>query len=158
MQIGYGERMTALPQKKLCWNCEGSVSKEISNCSYCGVYLHSSELETDEKWAPFYSPDSHEEEIPAPLYQTQTEEADDDTSQIERKSSPLFKEAKKELLSLSLLMMGSIFFLFGLILFLFSENGEFLLKWNGKNWIYFIFIGISSLLIGWRFLEQVEDK
>jgi hypothetical protein len=74
--------MSAVPKKKLCWNCEGNVSREIDNCPYCGVYLHAAELEENSSWNPSYH--SKKEEIPSPLYQIQQEpEIDEQERSIE---------------------------------------------------------------------------
>jgi hypothetical protein len=66
--------MSAVPKKKLCWNCEGNVAKDIDNCPYCGVYVHGAEVEEDARWNPSYQPDSTKmEDIPSPLYQVKLE-------------------------------------------------------------------------------------
>jgi hypothetical protein len=66
---------------KLCWNCEGSVSRTIENCPYCGVYLSpDSESGKEDKaspalYKPAYSPDpvQKEREIPKAPYQPKEE-------------------------------------------------------------------------------------
>jgi hypothetical protein len=48
--------MDSASKKKLCWNCEAIVSKTVSNCPYCGVYLHRGDEDDDDS-------DSSEEEV-----------------------------------------------------------------------------------------------
>jgi len=153
--------MSAIPKKKLCWNCEGNVSKEIDNCPYCGVYLHATEEESEESWNPSFQDERDG---------TQSTEDSDDvqpftSEQLNRNShnlsnnilpSSLFSQIKSEILPILLLMSGSIFFLFGVILLLFSQNGLLVLQWNGNNWLYFLLASIPALILGWKFFQDLE--
>ncbi len=67
--------MSAVPKKKLCWNCEGNVAREVDNCTYCGVYLQAPELDEDNQWNPSYqSPNKTEDDdIPSPIYRVHQE-------------------------------------------------------------------------------------
>ena len=152
--------MSALPKKKLCWNCEGNVAKEIHNCPYCGVYLQAVDGEEDETvWSPSYrSPKEDNQEIPAPLYQSSKVEPvpqvkEEDTVQY----SPLvWAQMKKDVLPLVLLMSGSIFFLFGIVLFLFAYPGTLTLQWKGEYAFYFLLLSLPSIYFGWKWLQLVE--
>lgn len=158
--------MSAVPKKKLCWNCEGNISKEIDNCPYCGVYLHATELEENSSWNPSYS-FSKTEEIPSPLYQIQQEQQDDEenkkgTSSVDQETSfkgfYLITQLKRDLFPLLFLMMGSVFFLFGVVLLLFSENGTLTLRWQGNDGLYFLFFAFPLILFGWKFLQNLEEN
>ncbi len=159
--------MSAVPKKKLCWNCEGNVSREINNCPYCGVYLHATEEEEDSSWNPSYRPASKMEEIPSPLYQIQQEQSTDDDeldhSVEETRETPqalngilLMDQLKRDIFPLLFLMMGSVFFLFGVVLVLFAQNGTLTLQWQGHDGFYFLILAFPLLIFGWRFLQRLE--
>lgn len=152
--------MSAVPKKKLCWNCEGNVSQEINNCPYCGVYLQSMESEEENLlWNSSYH-SSKTEDIPLPPYQASFIESLAEQRQSVKTrfefSLKAFLQLKKDILPTLLLMMGSLFFLFGTILFLFASEGTLTLQWKGDQWIYFILISIPSIYFGWRHLQQTE--
>ncbi|WP_068468648.1 hypothetical protein [Candidatus Protochlamydia phocaeensis] len=158
--------MSAVPQKKLCWNCDGNVSKEIDNCPYCGVYLHAGQEEEDaSSWG--FSSSSKKEEIPAPLYQvngdianstlsSKSEEEDEEASVSP--ASLTLAQLKQDVFPLLLLMFGSVFFLFGIILLLFSQNGTLTLQWDSHYWPFFLLLSFPAIYLGWRFLHQMESE
>lgn len=157
--------MSAVPKKKLCWNCEGNVAKNIDNCPYCGVYLHGLEEEGDSTWNPAYQPSSNKtEEIPSPLYQIkpEVEETSDqeETAFLENERpfswSSLFGQLKRDIFPSLFLMMGSVFFLFGIVLVLFSQNGSLTLQWQESDGLYFLLFAIPLIAFGWMFLQQLE--
>lgn len=157
--------MSAVPKKKLCWNCEGNVAKDIDNCPYCGVYLHAAEEEEDSVWNPSYRPSSKTEEIPSPLYQIKPdieqndEEADFTTESSESLAwNALFTQLKRDVFPILFLMMGSVFFLFGVVLFLFSQNGTLTLQWQESHGIYFLLFALPLIGLGWIFLQQLETN
>ncbi len=154
--------MSAVPKKKLCWNCEGNVSREIDNCPYCGVYLHALELEENSQWNPTYQ-SSKTEEIPSPLYQVPNQEEINEQKEF---SSPedsfswsfLFTQLKRDIFPVLFLMTGSVFFLFGIVLFLFSQNGTFTLQWQESDAFYFFILAIPLIAFGWKFLQELETE
>ena len=149
--------MSAIPKKKLCWNCEGNVSREIDNCPYCGVYLHGAELEESSYWNPSQHT-SKTEEIPSPLYQIhQEEEAEEreESNPIPSRTVELFSQLKQDVLPILGLMTGSVFFLFSMLLFLFAQNGTLTLQWDGSYWLYFFLMSIPCLYIGWRTFQRL---
>ncbi len=154
--------MSAIPKKKLCWNCEGNVSREVDNCPYCGVYIHSNEHEEENYWNPAYTPAEKTEEVHSPLYQAEESELDTifqidaPTHSLDR--ATLFKTIREDLLPILLLMSGSVFFLFGLILFLFAREGSLTLQWKGSDWIFFALLSLPCMFIGWRMVSQLESK
>lgn len=163
--------MSAVPKKKLCWNCEGNVSREIDNCPYCGVYLQIIGDEEDTtSWNPSYHlSDSKQEEIPTPHYQLQPTIESEETEPKSQQgvsyanswsllfSQEILLKMKEDVLPLLLLMAGSLFFLFGVILFLFADQeGSLTLQWKGSHWIYFLGLSIPLACLGWTFLKQIE--
>lgn len=165
--------MSAIPKKKLCWNCEGNVSRQIDNCPYCGVYLHAEELEEEGFWHPSRQSSKYQEleqeqeqdPTPSPLYQI-TPEVEETTAthpkieELELKAHLVsFEQLKQDVFPTLFLMSGSVFFLFGVILLLFSQEGSLTLQWNGNHWIYFLALGIPFLCYGWKCLQQIHlDK
>ena len=138
--------MSAVPKKKLCWNCEGSVAKDIDNCPYCGVYVHAEEMEDNSSWNPSYRAAAEPDDVPSPLYQIKPEISSlndhvskhDRNKQNDQKSdsdeensssasfqgmswSQLLVQLKRDIFPTLFLMMGSVFFLFGIVLLLFSQ-------------------------------------
>lgn len=150
--------MSAIPKKKLCWHCDGNIAIETTNCVYCGVYLHPDNEQKKEFWQPSYNPVEHSDEVPIPPYKAESilrESVEKEV--IPEKGLSLFDQIKLDLLPIVLLMAGTVFVIFALTLFLFSEDGKLTLQWNGDNWIYFFLLGIPALFFGTYFLNQSSD-
>lgn len=162
--------MSAVPKKKLCWNCEGSVAKNIDNCPYCGVYLHGTEEPSENNlWNPSYTPSINQESptnISSPFYSPETVELTDEDehtkkvegNSLETQQLVISTQLKRDFFPIFFLMSGSIFFLFGLVLLLFSSHGTFTLQWNGDNWIYFLSCSLPLLVLGWKFLQDTDKS
>lgn len=157
--------MSAIPKKKLCWNCEGNVSKEIDNCPYCGVYLHAAEQEENHSiWNPSYQSthlaeeesEENEEEEDMPMA---SESPSINIFSLFQASPKIKQSIKTDVLSVLFLMAGSIFLLFGTLLFLFAdEQGYFTLRWQADQWIYFLSLAFPLLYFGWRFWQQLHPN
>lgn len=151
--------MSAVPKKKLCWNCEGNVSHQADNCPYCAVYLHGPDDEEEAAlWNPSFQSSDKTEEIPAPIYQIQdaAEEGKKKMAQPAAPSLELLNSLKRDVFPILFLMMGSLFFLFGTVLLLFAQNGTLTLQWNGSQAIYFLGCSIPLVLLGSWFLRKSE--
>ena len=152
--------MSAVPKKKLCWNCEGNIVADIDNCPYCGVYVHPPELDEVNHWSSSYAAEE-EEEIPSPVYQLHPEKeqtSDVDFNEESNSTLSLSKQIKQDLLPILLLMSGSVFFLFGIVLLLFSQDGTLILQWNGNSWPYILTFSLLSVGYGWRLLAQANPE
>lgn len=166
--------MNAIPKKKLCWNCDGNVAKETNNCPYCGVYLHGVESDKESSlWSPSYTPTNTQEVNSSPHYSEEDQKVatiepnHPQNNGIENKEThsskalkgvlPLLSILKNDFFPIFFLMSGSIFFLFGLVLLLFSHEGTFTLQWNEKYWTYFIATSLLSIVLGWYFLQKSEN-
>lgn len=156
--------MSAVPQKKICWNCEGSVPRNIDNCSYCGVYLHSPEEEIENgRWgSPFrvYPQDPAIDHPSDALKSDKTEEVSPvQGSEFAFGSGPsLLSTLKSDLFPILFLMMGSVFFLFGVVLLLFSQNGVLTLQWQeGDGWV-FLLTALPATVLGWFFLQRLDTS
>lgn len=58
--------------------------------------------------------------------------------------------------TLLLLLAGMVFFMFGLILFLYSSQPFFTLRWDTSNWIYFLPPSLPMLYFGWKSVQEME--
>lgn len=156
--------MSATPKKKLCWNCEGRVSLEEENCPYCAVYLGPAPNEKGGGYDPLAPPyrlveSEEEQEVPPSPYAahepTKTgEQSAQEPVELETASSDL----KRVVMPVAMLSAGAMFFVFGLILFVFSEEGTFTLTWNGEHWYYYLVFALPMLFLGWRSLQNFEEE
>jgi len=155
---------TTTKKTKLCWNCEGVVDRSSENCIYCGVYLHPEKEELEEEYEegeakPHYTPQDHEGEEYEPHYQSEEDEKIiyEEIHAEETKKAATSEDIKGVILPLVFLLAGSIFMLFGLILYFFSKDGVFVLKWNANYWFIYLLIAVPLLFIGWRTLQYFEE-
>ena len=158
--------MSSTPKKKLCWNCDGNVPIKAEHCPYCGVYIEQANDfdEEDEREEtlpapPYAMPSSTRHtngEAPAPPYALpKKNQADPSKSKAKQKPQ---NPASRVVVAISLLAAGSVFLLFGLVLFLFSENGVFTLSWNGDHWPVYLILGPVFLILGWRLVGHFDDS
>ena len=157
----------AKPKKKLCWNCEGRASFQDENCPYCGVYLSplsisGKEDKEDNLFAPPYRLDTSSEDNdvpPSPFAAPEEakEEAKADILPAEGLQKPIINQLNSAIISLMLLLAGSVFLFFSLALLLFSRNGVLTLHWNGDIWFVYLILSLPMLFFGWRYLQQSKD-
>jgi ribosomal protein S27AE len=157
--------MAVIQKKKLCWNCEGNVSVSEETCPYCGVSVIPASLEgTSNSYIPPYQMGTAQSvSVPPPPYGLEEKnEYDSENKEESPKESDdqdvSVDEFKHVVLSLMLLLAGSMFFLFGLTLALFSHNGIFTLQWNGGFWYVYSLLSIPLLLFGWRALLKLDAE
>ncbi len=144
---------------KLCWNCEGSVSRSAENCPYCAVYLSPDGDDLNEEIkAPYNVEKTQSGTIPkAPYNPTSDSEGAEVDVQEVAQSQPL-TGFQATFLPLIFLTTGLISLFFSLMLFLFSENGKLTLQWDGEFWYAYALFALPLLFIGWRYLEQATDS
>lgn len=169
-------------EKKLCWNCDGSIALQQDQCPYCGVDLTTPTSVLD----PFtfqknnisipsgesasylghpFQKAYQDEAIPkAPYGSFQNLAVSDEewNQALDGEENPVEEETeqetptsshKSEMIALMLLLPGVVFFLFGLMLLLFSHDGSLTLEWN-QTFAYFYFLGaIPLLILGWKTLR-----
>lgn len=159
--------METTVKQKLCWNCEARVDFGVESCPSCGVYLSTSPLleqstpVANNFSTPPYRYVAVEAEIkipesPYPIQETAIEQPKEETkAEIVQTESVITTVLwKLELVPMGLLLAGSIFTLFGLVLLLFSTNGELTLSWNGEYWYLYLLLGVPFLTFGWRALQK----
>ncbi len=163
--------MSATSKKRLCWNCEGNVPAEMENCLYCGVYLGAVSVAENKKTkleiSPPYKqqPKEQPQAIPKSPYGSAFEQTmeppaavEDEERQIEAAKASL-EEIVSIVKPLVLLLGGSLFLLFSLMMVFFSEEGVFTLQWKSKYWFYYLLASLPLLYLGWRalaFLDRAE--
>lgn len=148
---------------KLCWNCEGSVSRAAENCPYCAVYLNPDGEDLHEDPSPIRAPykvdkGTNDGEIPkAPYNPANNSEDPEDLAEEAALTRPL-TSFQATFLPLIFLTTGLISLFFAFMLFLFSENGKLTLQWDGDMWYVYALFSLPLLFIGWRYLEQSTDS
>ncbi len=159
--------MTTITKKKLCWNCEGRVGFSEEHCPFCGVYLSPTPTPGGEGQG------ASEEESPQPSYELDGEQTDNHTHaspfqeppqdpQLQQVDSPKValasnEELRRMVTPMGMLLSGSIFFLFGLVLLLFSKDGKLTLQWSSDYWYVYLTFSLAMLFWGWRSLQLVDD-
>lgn len=160
--------MSKKNEKRLCWNCDGSVSFHLTHCPYCGVDLaHAAKGVTAplfEPTNPYQPPSSLHNDIPKPPYANLFAQTEAPVSEAEwrRALQDQSGEGEKEeseardlpsSVTWLLLLPGLFFLLFGLALVFFSSEGVLTLRWN-QSFAYFYFLSALPLLyLGWRALR-----
>lgn len=165
--------VTSATQKK-CHNCEELIHPYATSCPYCGHELEPERAEVV---------DPEEMEVPPAPYKLHSNQEQPDyaespfrlvgsetIAQTAEEETPFKKEERQEevvssktdpldvLKTLSLLLGGMVFFLFGLALVLFSRNGVLTLHWNGNWWPFYLICSIPMLYIGWRSLHELDES
>lgn len=60
--------------------------------------------------------------------------------------------------TMALLMGGCFFFLFGALLFFFSDKGFFTLRWSDRYSAFYIVIALTMLYFGFRNLQKLPSE
>jgi hypothetical protein len=157
--------MNARPKKKLCWNCEGSVAVNVETCPYCGVSVAglSAEIAGKAPAAPYRLVSSvQESSIPVPPYAQELPESgeepdgtEDAEEQAPAESKVERDDSKNVVLVLFLLLLGSVCFIFGFALLLFSNEGYLTLHWNANYWFLYLLLAFPLLYLGFRKLNTL---
>lgn len=151
--------MSNTVKMKLCWSCEGRVAQDQENCPYCGVYLSPTPLHPGkgDPIVPLYAKDNGFKEKMAPQAPYMVKEPKNQEKEVREQTAQV--ESNKEILiPLMTLISGAVFFLFGLVLFLFSDqDGHLVLKWNSAFWPFYLSLSAILLFIGWRALGKLSD-
>ncbi len=153
--------MSITQKQKLCWNCEARVTYQEEYCPYCGVYL-SPDTDINDLNSflqPPYQMGKPDQTIPSsPFSETSFEEASSEKDQsVNDTQENEDLEKGSAVLPLIFLLSGSVFFVFGIILWLFSDNGIFSLQWNANYWYFYFWLSIPLLFFGWRKFRLIND-
>lgn len=158
--------MSKTAKKKLCWSCEGRVAREAENCPYCGVYLSPNVPEVTKTSSskplspPYTLPTQANLKALTAPYQPKSLQEDSDADETDKDvtaDATGLNDLKAVMLPLILLLAGSVLFVFGAALYLFSHNGVFILRWNGEYWMYYLVLAAPMLIWGWMSLSKLKD-
>lgn len=151
--------------QRLCWNCEGSVHLEMERCPYCGTALDEAPAEAASFTPPYANEPLSERHIPEPPYSRtggsslkQQHYIEDAEFVRKEPSSHNRSQLGSTFQSLGFILAGSIFLIFGFLLYLYSEKEFLILKWNTDHWPYFFFSALPMLYLGWKSLIQSEEN
>jgi hypothetical protein len=137
------------------------------NCPYCGVSVRTPALEgVGQQFAPPYlmTNANRSQQIPDSPYAVSTSTSGDSSrpeKENEEEHAPEESLPTHEFRSvftpLFLLLSGSVFFLFGIILAIFSRNGVFTLSWNGNLWYFYLLLSLPLLIFGWLAMQKIKE-
>lgn len=146
--------------KRLCWNCDGTIGVDLNQCPYCGVAIEMIDLHENEE--PTVSDELTETDqdllhYPSSIPTLADNRASHHNLAKNNLSDGDAKKAdeheKKELTAFLLILPGATLALFGALLFFFAKDGTLTLAWRG-NFAYFYMLGALPLLfLGWRALK-----
>ncbi len=162
--------MGSVKNRKLCWNCDGSVHIHSTKCPYCGTDLVAEPQENEPYQQSAYAPPPPPVQSPEPAapppppYVQQVQPGPDYLMQNQPPPPPLPNPetvaheeqapARSDIMPLILMLPGAFFLLFSLMLLLFSENGKLTLQWNASYWLTYLLIGLPLLFLGYRSLKR----
>ncbi len=134
-------------RQKLCSNCEGDIDLDVIVCPYCAADLREERPEramSQSLYPPPYPIKTEKVELPA----------------AEPDLSPKQEEEPKEritgvLVPTLLFAAGSLLFLLGLLLLVFSQNGQVVLKWDARLWFLYLFASVPFLVFGYRAISKL---
>lgn len=132
--------MSAIPKRKLCWQCEGNVGFEEDTCPYCGVYLHGNHPDQLGR-SPFADIDTQSEA-----------EAEEATPALLPSLSSLHLFG-----AICFLLLGTTSLLFACILFMFSHDGVFTLQWDASYWYLYLSAALPLLYYGKKALNALQE-
>lgn len=159
--------MNTNTHKKLCWNCDGYVHIYEMQCPYCGVDLTDyacDEAKGEEKsLSGAIENVSHnlQNEIIKPPYQNYghfeepIKQVEDLSKEYEIKEE---KDLENPMATLLLLLPGSVLFLLGLTMVLFSADGYLTFKFKSKLWFVYLLGSLPLLFFGYRSLFSRKSK
>lgn len=169
--------MNANPKTRMCWNCEGRISLKEEVCPYCGVSVIPASLDGSEEAmpSPYQSlfsqyPSDNAAPIPPSPYATPEDVHGQPHEDRRHVSHPEAEEPdaeqtetsvdgfKSSFLAILFLLGGSVLFLFGLTLALFSHEGVFTLSWDATLWFVYGGLSLPLLFLGWRILSKLEEE
>lgn len=143
----------------MCYNCEGEIDLEVIVCPYCAADLREEKPEqqrpTFNQTASVKNLNTQQSLYPSHFAEKQyeTEEAEQ-TSQMQTSIAP--EEETKNIFGPTLLLaLGAQLLLFGLLLALFSHNGQIVLKWDARLWYIYVFASAPLLIFGYKSLSKL---
>lgn len=153
-------------RKKMCWNCEGSVSVKAENCPYCDAALYPDAEDPPHKEQEYPSPYKPPRQNnflqqssapPSPFAANEkTSEVKEKDERDEEDVEDKLSRPKEVLITMAMLMSGLVLLLFGLLLFAFSNSGYLVLRWSTAYWPIYASIGALMLCWGFYSLKNID--
>ncbi len=162
--------MKPVEKQKMCPSCDGRIPIDSEVCPYCTQEFQTQPLKSQ---SSLFQSQSLEDSL-ASLYKPpyQSKRPSHDPLPIEKSSSissknveaslygnqrqeELLQEPKGSLLSIILLLSAGHLFVFGILLFVFAQNGVLHLEWNANNWFFYCLGAIPLLYFGWKQLQKL---
>jgi hypothetical protein len=141
--------MNKATEKKMCWNCDATVSMHFASCPYCGVDL--SVGPPSDARSPFESKAVGNPFQKAPHYSDEVKVAVKDPNEVEEASAEEEKKiGSQEVLSFLLLLPGALLMLFALFILLFSNEGTLTLEWSQTTSYFYFITSLPLLYLGWK--------
>lgn len=160
---------------KLCLNCNGQVDVDVIVCPFCGADLMEERnvkedpapydisrgtLNTDKTIASLYPPPYQPNSFKGPTAEEKESvihEPQQTAPPPQQAEEPEVKsEVASTLIPILLFSFGVNFFLLGLTLFFFSEEGSLHLKFNGSLWFLYFFLSMPLLYFGFKKLSKLD--
>lgn len=131
-------------RQKLCHNCEGEIDLDVIVCPFCAADLR--EEKPEQKYSSSYV--TRAKESVQPLYPTQEEAA---APAVEIEEKPVHPA-----LPILLFTVGVQLAVFSLLMLLFSQGGEVILKWDARFWFFYLFASVPFLVLGGKYLTKIN--
>jgi len=157
-------------RQKLCYNCEGEADLDVIVCPFCAADLREDKPEERVGTAlnagarllygqqisqdlPLFPSSS----LPPTIYPPHEERNDlnedlDIMPTLPSDQSLTEIEPKNQFGATLLFSLGTQMFALGVLLLLFSQKGQLILKWDARFWFVYLFISIPLLIFGYRSL------
>ena len=146
--------MKPVDRQKICPNCDGRVSYDATQCTYCFTPLHA-----DNSAPKIFTPPTPQETFYNPPYSSKTAEPQE--TRVLPKTTPIYtekdgsavidktepSETKSFLPILSLILGGNLLTL-GILQFFFSDHGIVRLEINGSYWFLMLLISLPLFYFG----------
>lgn len=141
----------------MCYNCEGEIDLDVIVCPFCAADLRE---EKPEQQRTSYNPAASvknlntQQSLYPPHYAPK--EAPSQEAVALAEELPIESEEAKNIFGPTILMtLGAQLLLFGVLMFLFSNKGVMILKWDARLWFFYIMAAIPLLIFGYRSVSKL---
>lgn len=144
--------MKTKKRQKMCYNCEGEVDIDVIVCPFCAADLREEKPEqhTPLMQTNFKNLDAQQSLYPSSLPKARPEEEPPLQQTIQQEEEP-----KSSYGTIILLTLGAQLLLLGLFMLLFSNRGEFVLKWDARFWYFYVLASIPLFIFGVKSLNKL---
>lgn len=145
-------------RQKLCSNCEGDIDLDVIVCPYCAADLREELEEPSKRSSPMQQMSHSLYPPPYPIKEEKGEEPLPRASALpalEEEPGVPKEHIAAVALPILLFALGSLLCLLGLLLFLFSHEGQVVLKWDARLWFLYLFASVPFLVFGYRAISKL---